>query len=129
MPTWILVADMIELHSKAIELGGLAGVKDVGSLEAALVAPQNKYYYDDADIFSCAASLCFSTAMNHPFNDGNKRTALHSTLYFLSKNGYVMLAADEAPWNDIMVSVVTREISEEKLAGLFRYNSNVNTDD
>ena len=70
-----------------IRLSGTAGsqgVRDAGLLEAALYRPQTGYY---ADLVEEAAALWESLAQNHPFIDGNKRTAFAATYTFLAING------------------------------------------
>ena len=79
---------VLALHDAQLALyGGLAGVRDMGLLESALARPQNSFAYGETDVFALAASLAFGIARNHPFLDGNKRTALHSALTFLMING------------------------------------------
>jgi death on curing protein len=77
------------MHDEAIyEFGGLAGMRDAGLLESALDRPRNLLAYEpQASIYRLAAALCVGVAKNHPFNDGNKRTALLATRAFLYLNG------------------------------------------
>lgn len=83
-PTWITVAIATAIHDEAIYgFGGLPGVRDQGLLESALDEPESS-------IFRLAAALCIGIAINHPFNDGNKRTALLATRAFLYLNGYAL---------------------------------------
>jgi death-on-curing protein len=66
----------------------MPGVRDAGLLESAVVAPQNAYVYDEnADVFDLAATYIFSIAKNHPFYDGNKRSAAEAASAFLRLNG------------------------------------------
>lgn len=67
--------------------GGSTGLRDPGLLESALARPQNKHAYGEADPYSLAAAYAYEIARNHPFMDGNKRTALHTALLFLRLNG------------------------------------------
>lgn len=65
--------------------GGSDGVRDMGSLESAVLRPQSGYY---KDVIESAAALFESLAINHPFVDGNKRVAFAATDVFLRINGY-----------------------------------------
>lgn len=89
--------------------GGSAGVRDAGLLESALARPKNKHAYGEEDAFSLAASYAFGIARNHPFMDGNKRTALHTALLFLRLNGI------ETPVPSIEMVERMVELAEGKL--------------
>ena len=79
-------ADVLGMHTVLIQrYGGLPGVQDPGTLEAALYRPQTSYYKDTIEQ---AAALMESLDMNHPFVDGNKRIAFASMDVFLRMNGY-----------------------------------------
>ena len=83
-----LEADVVLfLHDQALrEYGGVQGVKDEGMLHSALGRPGNKLAYADAgvpDLFDLAAAYAYGLAANHPFNDGNKRTAWGCCVLFL----------------------------------------------
>jgi death-on-curing protein len=80
------VADVLGMHSVLLQrYGGDPGVRDPGALEAALFRPQTGYY---EDIVMEAAALLESLAINHPFVDGNKRTAFAAADVFLRINGW-----------------------------------------
>ena len=79
------IEEVVAIHGVLIrETGGSAGLRDPGALASAIMRPQLGYY---ADIIEEAAALLESLAMNHPFIDGNKRTALATTDSFLRMNG------------------------------------------
>ncbi|MBV8808808.1 MAG: type II toxin-antitoxin system death-on-curing family toxin [Acidobacteriaceae bacterium] len=85
MTDHLTVAEVLAIHADQIErYGGARGVRDYGLLEAALYRPQTGYY---ADLIEEAAALWESLAQNHPFIDGNKRTAFAATYTFLAING------------------------------------------
>jgi death-on-curing protein len=85
MTDYLTVAEVLAMHADLIErYGGTQGVRDQGLLEAALYRPQTGYY---ADLFEEAAALWESLSQNHPFLDGNKRTAFAATYTFLAING------------------------------------------
>ena len=96
-PKWLSPALVTAIHGEAIyEFGGLAGVRDQGLLESALDRARNRLAYEpQSSIFELAATLCVGLAKNHPFLDGNKRTALLATRAFLFLNGYVLEPAEQ----------------------------------
>lgn len=82
---------MLFFHSAAIqEFGGLHGVRDLHALHAALERPKQTFGGRDLypDVFLKAGALLHSLALNHPFIDGNKRTAITAVAIFLRYNGY-----------------------------------------
>jgi death-on-curing protein len=84
MTDYLTLAEVLAIHADQIErYGGSHGVRDAGLLEAALYRPQTGYY---ADLVEEAAALWESLAQNHPFLDGNKRTAFAVTYTFLAIN-------------------------------------------
>ena len=81
MPDYLTTVEVLAIHNDQIErYGGSHGVRDPGLLEAALFRPQTGYY---ADLIEEAAALWESLSQNHPFIDGNKRTAFAATYTFL----------------------------------------------
>ena len=90
---YILVEDILVIHEDQIErYGGARGIRDPGLLEAALFRPQTGYYETLVDE---AAALWESLSQNHPFVDGNKRTAFAATFVFLAINGLDITASDD----------------------------------
>lgn len=82
---YLTTADALGMHAVLLKLyGGATGIRDIGALEAALFRPQTGYY---EDLIQQAAALWESLAQNHPFIDGNKRTAFACTYTFLKLNG------------------------------------------
>ena len=80
------VDEVVAAHFRLIALfGGAQGVREIGALESALVRPQSGYY---KDIIEQGAALMESLSQNHPFIDGNKRTAIAVTAAFLRMNGW-----------------------------------------
>ena len=85
MTDYVTTVEALAIHADQIErYGGLAGVRDQGLLEAALFRPQTGYY---PNLIEEAAALWESLSQNHPFVDGNKRTAFAITYTFLAING------------------------------------------
>jgi len=86
MSDFLTLDELFAIHQKLIvEFGGSPGLRDKGALESALMRPQTGYYQD---IIEEAAAIMESLAMNHPFVDGNKRTAFFATDIFLRFNGF-----------------------------------------
>ncbi len=90
---YIRVDDILAIHADQIaRYGGGEGVRDPGLLEAALFRPQTGYY---PTLIDEAAALWESLSQNHPFIDGNKRTAFAATYVFLAINGLEIIATDK----------------------------------
>ena len=94
---WIGKALVSAIHERQLaEHGGTAGVRDEGLLESALARPQQLHSYGDPapDLSDLAAALAYGLARNHPFLDGNKRTAAVACETFLELNGATLEATD-----------------------------------
>jgi death-on-curing protein len=90
MTDYLTQIEVLAMHSDQIErYGGSQGVRDYGLLESALYRPQTGYY---GDLIEEAAALWESLAQNHPFIDGNKRTAFAAMYTFLAINGIRLTA-------------------------------------
>jgi death-on-curing protein len=86
MSKYLTLIEILAIHQDQIErFGGSAGIRDGGALESALFRCQSGYY---VDVIQEAAALWESLAQNHPFVDGNKRTAFACLYTFLALNGY-----------------------------------------
>ena len=115
-PRWLDVDLVLDFHAEQLALfGGADGVRDIGLLESALARPINKYAYRETDLAALAAAYGFGVARNHPFVDGNKRTALASMIVFLGLNGMDLDAPQESA-TAIVLGLAAGEISEEALA-------------
>jgi death on curing protein len=122
MTEWVwLSREAVEIfHAEQLqEHGGLPGLKDENSLEAALARPQQKANYGEPDVFELAAAYLFGIARNHPFSDGNKRTAFVASYAFLRLNGFVV-EATQADVIAFVLSVAAGEIIEDGAAAFFR---------
>ena len=87
----LTLVELLAVHADQIErYGGTDDIRDMGVLEAALYRPQTGYY---ADLIEQAAALGESLAQNHPFIDGNQRTAVAATYAFLTINGAQLTAS------------------------------------
>ena len=124
MTDYLTVIEVLAIHDDQIErYGGGAGVRDRGLLEAALFRPQTGYY---ADLIEEAAALWESLAQNHPFIDGNKRTAFAVTYTFLAINGTRITADAEDTYTFIIGLYETGTFSMDQLVAWLR--ANVSTD-
>jgi len=117
-PVWVR-ADVVEaIHRRQLaEHGGAEGVRDVGALASALDRPRNRLTYGNPppDLAELAAAYGFGIARNHPFADGNKRTALIVMRLFLKLNG-AELAATAGEKYDLAMSLAAGELAETALA-------------
>ena len=118
---WLRIDAVLAMHKRQIaEHGGGDGLRDQGLLESALARPQNIAVYEpDADVARLAAAYAFGIAKNHPFVDGNKRTALVACRTFLILNGY-QLNATPAEKYLTFLSLAEGTLSEEKLIDWLR---------
>jgi len=87
-PVWLSRILIEAMHDEQLAAhGGAAGLRDVGLLESAIARPQNGWAYGEEDLCELAAVLAEGIAKNHPFVDGNKRTAFLAAYTFLALNG------------------------------------------
>ena len=121
-PEWLDIDIVLDVHAEQLALfGGADGVRDRGLIESALGRPQHKFAYGESDLAALAAAYAFGIAKNHPFVDGNKRTAFASMLVFLGLNGIDF----DVPPQDATVMIMALaagEVSEESLARWIRDN-------
>ena len=120
---WIGLATILAIHDEQLaEHGGATGVRDQGLLESALAHPLNLDAYGEPDAFMLAAAYAFGIARNHPFVDGNKRTAYIAAELFLMKNGFALNSNDE----DCLLTTLQLAdgtLDEEAFAAWLRTNS------
>ena len=115
-PRWLDLGIVLDFHAEQLALfGGADGIRDLGLLESALARPQNKLAYGETDLAALAAAYGFGVARNHPFVDGNKRTALASMIVFLNLNKLDLDAPQEAA-TAIVLALAAGEIGEDVLA-------------
>jgi death on curing protein len=103
------------------EHGGGEGVRDERLLESAMARPQNLAAYGDPDAAQLAAAYAYGIARNHPFVDGNKRTAAVVSETFLVLNGFDLMASD-AELVVAFLALAAGDLSEEELTDWFRYH-------
>ncbi len=119
-PVWIRNNVVLAIHNRQLaEHGGASGVRDQGLLESALDAPKNRWLYENCSIEELAACYAYHLAKNHPFIDGNKRTAFVCMRLFLKLNG-LDIEADNQEKVLSMLDLAAGEKALEELAAWIR---------
>jgi death on curing protein len=124
-PIWILQRVVIYAHEESLaEHGGPSGIWDLGLLESALARPKNLFAYSETEpsLQRMAAAYAFGIAANHPFVDGNKRTALIISETFLKVNG-LRVTADKTDKYLTFYGLAAGTVSEDELADWFVRNT------
>lgn len=121
----ILIKDVLNLHEMLIEFyGGSNGVRDQGSLESAIARPFMTF--DGQDLYPSsiekAAALIESVAKNHPFVDGNKRTAYYLSRKFLNTNGIDITANQDAKYN-FVIQVASGQYNYDDIVAWLQVNT------
>jgi len=117
---WVSRQVIEAVHERQIaEHGGGVGTRDENALESALARPINLSHYGEPDAAQLAASLAFGIARNHPFVDGNKRSAWVGARLFLRLNG-LTLNFDKAEATVMVQRLAAGELSEADVAAWFR---------
>ena len=121
-PDFLDVDDVLEIHALQTErFGGVSGVLDRGRLESAVAQPMAMFAgnFLHEDLYDMAAAYLFHIARDHPFFDGNKRTALLAALVFLEING-VSIRAEEDELEDLAVGAAEGRADKSSLARFFQ---------
>lgn len=120
---WIEKRALLLLHDESLaEHGGAGGLRDEGLLDSALARPQHLNAYGTPDFADLAAAYGAGLAQNHPFVDGNKRSAFLSIGLFLYLNGYRLKVA-QAEATAIMRALAAGEMEDAVLAAWIRTHS------
>lgn len=124
-PIWMEAADAVVAHDLELAAhGGSAGIRDEGLLESAMARAKN--IFADAEstlsLAVLAAAYAYGISSNHPFVDGNKRTALLVSFAFLDVNGLEVVASQEDAFLTIL-GLAAGEIGEEQLTQWFERNT------
>ncbi len=116
-PEWVDYDVVLAIREAQLaEHGGSGGIRDQGLLESALVRPRNLYHHSAAvNLSQLAAAYAFGIAKNHPFVDGNKRTAWVVCAVFLELNGRTV-SADQAIVVAMMLGAADDSMSEDQLS-------------
>jgi death-on-curing protein len=118
---YLTVIEVLAMHADLIDrYGGSMGIRDRGLLEAALYRPQTGYY---ADVVEEAAALWESLSQNHPFIDGNKRTAFAAMYTFLEINGLLLTADADQAYQFVSTLYEEQEFSFDRLTSWLRQNT------
>lgn len=121
---YLTVEQVIELHDSILAaFGGLAGIRDRGLLESALEAPQVNLYGQEMyqTLSEKGAVYVYHLIKNHPFQDGNKRTAYASLALFYEFNGLVIKEHERNKIEEICLHVAEGRLSKEGLIAEFKY--------
>ncbi len=119
-PKWIGFAQVCRIHDEQLVLfNGPSGLRDLGLLESALDRPRNKYAYGERDIATLAAAYAFGITRNHPFIDGNKRTAFLTTMIFLERNQFAF-APPQSDATEQMLKIAAGVMTELEIAEWIR---------
>lgn len=117
-PIWIGEVLALAIHKRQLaEHGGLDGVRDPGLLQSALARPRHLFAYNDPTpaLPALASAYAYGVARNHPFIDGNKRTAAVVCETFLELNGMTLEASD-AEMYPVFLEFAAGALTEQQLA-------------
>jgi death-on-curing protein len=124
-PIWVPDRAVYIVHDRQIARhGGASGIRDEGLLQGALQRPVNKWQYENADTFECAAAYAFGIAKAHAFVDGNKRTAFVTSITFLRLNGW-QFVTEPAEGVAFMEDLASDAVSEESFRNWLEQRSTV----
>lgn len=119
-PVWLDSRIAYAVHDRQLaEHGGGVSLRDAGALESALARPINRWSYGEDELVQLVAAYAFGIARNHPFVDGNKRTAWIMARLFLLANG-VEIAFDKVVATNTVIALAAGELSEDEIADWFR---------
>lgn len=121
-PFWVQRAVVLIAHDEALAAhGGAAGVRDMGLLDSALARPQNLFAYGESDAAALAGAYAFGIIRNHPFVDGNKRTAFMTAVLFLERNRFRFMAS-EVDATLKTLALAASELDEAEFSAWLRAN-------
>lgn len=119
-PVWIETELALAIHDRQLaEHGGPVGVRDAAALESALGRQRNQWVYGESDLCALAAAYAYGVARNHPFTDGNKRTAWVLARLFLALNDVrVGFAPEDAI--TMVLALASGSLNEAEVAKWFK---------
>ena len=116
---WVDRAVLEAVHDRQLaEHGGGEGLRDEGGLESAIARAVNRALYENPTAAELAAAYAFGIARNHPFVDGNKRTAWVAARLFLALNG-IGLNFDKADATLMVQRLAAGELGEDEVTAWF----------
>jgi death-on-curing protein len=124
-PRFLSIEKVLWLHAQQLrQFGGATGVRDLGLLQSAMgnAAATFGGVFLNETVFEMAAAYLYGICKNHPFVDGNKRTAVASALVFLETNG-VWIEADEDEFYDLVIDVAEGSVDKAGIATFFEAHS------
>lgn len=119
---FLSLEEVVAIHHNQIDLyGGTHGIRDLGLLQSAIAMPSAGFggQYLHSDIFEMAAAYLFHLAQNHPFLDGNKRTAAASAIVFLTFND-ITIDADQVAYEKLVRQIPEGNADKADIAKFFR---------
>ena len=119
---FLTLAEVVEIHKDQIQqYGGADGIRDINLLSSAIAMPYASFSgcFLHSDIYEMSAAYAFHISQNHPFVDGNKRTALASALVFLELNR-ISIADPKWKLYDKMMSLAAGNLSKTEFAGVLK---------
>jgi death on curing protein len=120
-PSWPDAGLVVQINEELVALTGEPFlVRDIALLESALARPQNHWAYGETDLAVLAVTLLVGIARNHPFGQGNKRTAFAAAEYFLFLNGWEFTLPDRTALAGRVVDLITGDLDEGEFVELIR---------
>ncbi|HLA47883.1 MAG TPA: type II toxin-antitoxin system death-on-curing family toxin [Nitrospinota bacterium] len=122
---YLTTEQVLFIHYRLIEeTGGSHGIRDIALLQSAIARPQASFDNNDLypDLFTKAASLMHSIIKNHPFVDGNKRTAITAASIFLQRNNYTLTASNRE-LERFTLQIASEDVKLEEVAVWFKKHS------
>ena len=113
------IEEVLDLHKQAIEeFGGAHGLRDEATLESALMAAENRAYYENSSLAICAATYAYHLTQAHAFIDGNKRIAAAVSELFLSIND-ARLELTNGEIVDLFMGIAASQITRDDVERIF----------
>ena len=122
VPIFLSLSEILLIHENQLDLyGGSKGIRDIGLLSSAIAMPESSFEgnYLHKDLFEMAAAYAFHICQNHPFLDGNKRTALASALVFLDINNIEIIDENDVLYK-VMMDIAKSKKDKYYLTNIFK---------
>lgn len=122
---YLTFEQVLVIHDDQIErYGGRHGLRDLSLLESAILRPQTTFGGKELypSVFDKAAAMMHSLILNHPFEDGNKRTGSVSAIVFLEMNGFI-LDVGQGELVDVVLKVESKNWGVKELSNWLEKNS------